>query len=87
MRECDIEKTAFNTPRGLYEMTVMPFGLVNSQAIFQRMMDNTLKGLAYRPGAQKVMPDYLSRIPEQPIDLQVYKTRRNSKPRFHGYIQ
>ena len=45
MRECDIEKMAFNTPRGLYEMTVMPFGLVNSQATFQRMMDNKLKGL------------------------------------------
>ena len=37
MREADIEKTAFNTPRGLYEMTVMPFGLVN----------NTVKGLKH----------------------------------------
>ena len=82
MRECDTEKTAFNTPRGLYEMTVMPFGLVNSQATFQRMMDNTLKGLANRLGAQKVMQDYVSRIPEQSIDLQVYKMRRNSKPRY-----
>ena len=47
MREADIEKTAFNTPRGLYEITVMPFGLVNSQATFQRLMDNTLKGLKH----------------------------------------
>ena len=47
VRECDVEKTAFNTPRGLYEMTVMPFGLVNSQATFQRMMDNTLRGLKH----------------------------------------
>ena len=28
-------------------MTVMPFGLVNSQATFQRMMDNTLEGLKH----------------------------------------
>ena len=45
VREVDIEKTAFNTPRGLFEMTVMSFGLVNGQATFQRMMDNTLQGL------------------------------------------
>ncbi|KAI6650043.1 Transposon Ty3-G Gag-Pol polyprotein [Oopsacas minuta] len=45
MREGDIEKTAFNTPRGLFEMTVMPFGLVNAQATFQRLMDNTLQGV------------------------------------------
>ena len=45
MRERDVEKTAFNTPRGLFEMLVMPFGLVNAQATFQRLMDNTLRGL------------------------------------------
>ena len=27
VREVDVEKTAFNTPRGLFEMTVLPFGL------------------------------------------------------------
>ena len=41
----DIEKTAFYTPRGQYEMLVMPFGLCNSQATYQRLMDQTLAGL------------------------------------------
>ena len=52
----DIEKTAFHTPRGLYEMNVMPFGLCNAQATFQRVIDRTLEGT---PNSQSYVDDIL----------------------------
>ena len=40
----DREKTAFCTTEGLFEFTVMPFGLCNAPATFQRLMDTALAG-------------------------------------------
>ena len=42
--EEDRQKTAFSTHMGLYEFQVMPFGLANAPATFQRAMQNTLRG-------------------------------------------
>ena len=37
------EKTAFSTPGGLYQYTVLPFGVHGAPATFQRMMDQLLR--------------------------------------------
>jgi hypothetical protein len=39
------EISAFVTPDGLYQCNVMPFGMKNSQATFQRMMKQDLAGV------------------------------------------
>ncbi|UYV70499.1 K02A2.6-like [Cordylochernes scorpioides] len=45
--EKDREKTALITPDGLYEFQVMPFGLCNAPATFERMIDSVLGSLKW----------------------------------------
>ena len=43
VKEEDIPKTAFRTQRGQFEFVVMPFGVTNAPATFQRMMNALFK--------------------------------------------
>jgi hypothetical protein len=42
----DKEKSAFLTGHGLWQFTDMPFGLCNTPAMFELLMDTVLTGLA-----------------------------------------
>ena len=48
MAQSDKEKTAFSTPDGHYQFTVMPFGVCNGPSSFQRLMNIVLRGLIWR---------------------------------------
>jgi hypothetical protein len=48
MAHADIEKTAFSCHAALFEFTVMPFGLCNAPATYQRAMNHALAGALWK---------------------------------------
>ena len=59
IREGDKEKAAFITSEGLFEPTVMFFGLTNSPATFQTMMNAILRPVIVEGKVQVYMDDIL----------------------------
>ena len=59
IREGDEEKAAFVTNEGLFEPTVMFFGLTNSPAAFQTMMNTILRPVILEGHVQVYIDDIL----------------------------
>jgi hypothetical protein len=58
VKEGDVGKTAFHTPKGHYEFVVLPFGLTNAPATFQLMMNRIVQ----EHGLQHFVAVYLDDI-------------------------
>jgi hypothetical protein len=51
LQESDIPKTAFTTPFGHFEYTIIPFGLANAPSVFQKVMQQVLQPVLGRCAA------------------------------------
>ena len=94
MNEDDKDKTAFTTPKGLYQFTVMPFGLCGAPATFQRMMDSVIHGLESSVAVylddvvifSETWTDHIKHIREVLQQLRKYKlTAKPTKCQFGMY--
>jgi hypothetical protein len=73
VRECDIPKTTFVSRYGLYDFTVMSFGLTNAPAYFMYMMN-------------KVFMDYLDKFVMVFIDDILVYSRSEEEHEGHLHL-
>src|SRR6202012_4237417 len=72
-REGDESKATFKTNKGLFEPTVMPFGLRSAPAIFQRMVNMQFADILAE-GTINYMDDFLVATPD---DKELHQERVN----------
>ena len=65
IKEGDEWKAAFTTPEGSFEPTVMFFGLMNSLATFQEMMNELLRDLINTGKVAAFIDDMIVRIEDE----------------------
>ena len=73
LKKEDQEKTAFATSLGLFQFTVMPFGLANAPSTFERLVENIFSSLNWVE-LLLYMDDIIS--PCQSIDQGIQRLRR-----------
>ena len=87
IKEGDEWKAAFLMPEGLFEPTVMFFGLTNSPATFQAMMNDLLREIVTETeeGYDKIVEEVLKRLEEN--DLFVKPEKCVWKVREVGFLE
>ena len=78
MHPPDVEKTSFITPHRLYYYNVMPFGLKNAGANYQRMVTKIFRPLIGK-SMESYINDMLIKFKEHPNGelLQIYNMKLN----------
>jgi hypothetical protein len=75
VRDQDIHTTAFQTLDGLMEWVIMPFGLYNAPATFQRMMNDILRDWPV-PTTQKEVRSFVQLATSMPYLFVISATLR-----------
>ena len=75
IRKEDIPKTSFTTRYGLYEYTIMSFGLTNAPATFMRLKELIFFGHVVSAAGVAVIPDKMQAILEWPTPKSVKDIR------------